>query len=868
MVGESQEPESTGFLPGHADETTQRSGVPEDPRLARFRTGQILRGRLLQALVEEAGAGAVLPSGTLMGPWRLLHLIASGGMSHVYLAERADGQFEQTVALKLVRHNADLLARLRHERQIIATLRHPHIVSLVDGGETDAGDLWFAMALVEGSPIDQFVAERKLDWRRRLALFDQVCAAIEYAHSRALIHRDLKPNNILVDQHGHPRLLDFGIALEGELSDGANDHVLTPGYASPEQKAGGVITTASDLFQLGLVLRAMFAPSAIDQATTVPMPRRVADDLQRLIDRACSADPEHRHASAAALREDVGAILDGHVLAADRQNAWRRAARYVTRHRAAIAVAAIGGVSLLVVLVMAAWQLRQERNQAIENAQRAEAVSTFLVDTLGQANPYSGRRGEASILDAMDLAAATLDERLADAPAVRRQLRSTIASVYMNLDEAQRCLDVAGSATSAADLVNADPKERALALILRSECHLARDEREPAWALLERADAELAPLAAGQAVDRLRAWMLIDMGQLLSLNGRLAEANVLLEQALALAQSSGEGEQVYRAYRFLGGNAQGVNQLDRAEAWLGQAHSAAVEALGSGHRSTLTVAGQRAVALGRLKRFAEAEVLLEQSLTAARAVKHRDGGGRNGHRTTTRQPCHAAVGARAIRTLHRTGAGCSRHLSATCGEWQLPGVQPVVAFGDLCVSGRQLVLGRNLRTRCAGLRRARCARRQGERLAHARRHRRAARSTRRGAGPSRPGSGVRCQDRNCQPVGDCGAASDGSLVGSQSGSRRRCKEGICRGRGHDQVAQHHFTLGPAGTGCGRETSGAGCLSCTARFMRIFASRSPERRQPGKIKARPQEYLREPKRHPLARLCLGRPDLPRLVPAVL
>ncbi len=628
MAGASQDPVSTGLPSGNPDDLTQESGVSEDPRLARFRTGQVFRSRLLQALVEKAGAGAgaVLPAGTPMGPWRLIRLIASGGMSHVYLAERADGQFEQTVALKVVRHNADLLARLRHERQIIATLRHPHIVSLVDGGETDSGDLWFAMALVEGSPIDQYVTERKLDWRRRLALFDQVCAAIEYAHSRALIHRDLKPSNILVDQHGHPRLLDFGIALEAELTDGAEDHVHTPGFASPEQKAGSVITTASDVFQLGLILRAMFSPHEDDHAPAVSMPRRVASDLQRLIDRACSADPVQRHGSAAALRDDVGAILDGHVLAADRQDPWRRAARYVTRHRAAIAVAAIGSLSLLVVLVMAAWQLRQERNQAIENARRAEAVSTFLVDTLGEANPYSGRRGEASILDAMDLAAATLDERLADAPAVRRQLRSTIASVYMNLDEPQRCLDVTGSGTADADLGGADPQERALALILRSECYLARDDRDPAWALLEQAEAELAPLAASQELDRLRAWVLIDMGQLLSLNGRLAEANVLLEQALALAQSSGDGEQVYRAYRFLAGNAQGVNQSDRAEAWLGQAHAAATESLGPGHRSTLTVAGQWAVALGRLKRFAEAELLLEQSLEAARAVKHRDGG--------------------------------------------------------------------------------------------------------------------------------------------------------------------------------------------------------------------------------------------------
>jgi eukaryotic-like serine/threonine-protein kinase len=586
----------------------------------RFHTGAALRGRLLRDLVESAGAGAVLPPGSRIGPWRVVELLGSGGMSHVYLAERADGQFEQQVALKLVRGNPELINRLRHERRILAGLRHPNVVGLVDGGETEQGDLWFAMALVEGAGLDEYVRERAPDWRERLRLFDAICAAVEYAHGRGLIHRDIKPANILVDPHGHPRLLDFGIALEESEAADSADRALTPGFASPEQLAGQELSTRSDIFQLGLVLRLLL--SGPEGGGWIDLPGPVRRDLADLLGIATADDPAQRYASVAALREDLANLLARRPLASQRDVPRVRIARSIERNRLAAIIAALAFVTLVGSLSAAAWRLREERNQAIANAQRANAVARFLEETLTQANPYAASRGGVSVLQAMDHAAERLDAELAESPEVRQQLRSTIGGVYLNLDESQRCLDLFAQESAEADLGQAAPEPRARSLILRSECHLALDQREQAWAWLDRAW-EALDGASGRSADALRAFILVDRGQLLSLGDRLSEANALLEQALALAQRSGAIDQEYRANRMLGGNLQNAGDNERALALLQRALELARQTLGPAHRSTLTTAGGLAISQARLQRWDEAESTIREALAAAESIRHR-----------------------------------------------------------------------------------------------------------------------------------------------------------------------------------------------------------------------------------------------------
>lgn len=246
-----------------------RGGPPLDAPVGEY--ADALVGELADAALHagggsldvEPGAASVEQSepevaGKRVGPWQIVRELGRGGMAVVYLAERADGVYQQQVALKLLQADpqaADLVHRFERERQILASLEHPHIARLVDGGLTDDGQPWFAMEYVEGEHIDRFCDQRRLTVDERLELFIQIARAVQAAHRALVVHRDLKPSNILVTAEGAPRLLDFGIAkpLDPELSARAATQtvlMLTPEYASPEQVQGTSVTTASDVYQL------------------------------------------------------------------------------------------------------------------------------------------------------------------------------------------------------------------------------------------------------------------------------------------------------------------------------------------------------------------------------------------------------------------------------------------------------------------------------------------------------------------------------------------------------------------------------------------------------------------------------------------
>lgn len=593
--------------------------TPADARWARFRTGAALGSRLLEALINEGGAGAVLPPGTRLGAWRLGELLGAGGMSRVYRAERADGGYEQEVAIKVVRGNAALLERLRHERRLVASLKHPHLVGLLDGGEAEDGALWFAMELVDGEPIDAHLRAHPRDWAGILRLYDGVCAAVEYAHGRGLIHRDLKPDNILVDAHGRPRLLDFGIALTEEGRD-SGDSLLTPGFASPEQLSGAPISITSDVFQLGLVLRAMLEAGCPSGAAAGAIPIRVRRDLDRILARALAEAPAERYRSVSLLREDLAAVLACRPLAADRGRAGVQLRRFLERNRLAASVGGVLLLTLVLSLAVAGWRLQAERNLALAHAARAQAVSDFLVRTLGQANPFAARRNDVRVLEAMDQAADSLDTSLASEPDVRRVLRKAIAGVYLQLDEPTRCLEVLKTSDPAAP----DVVIEAETAILRSGCHLALDQRADALAALDAADAALRKLRPPEG-DAQRAYALVERAQILALNAGLAEANQLLEQALALAIRSGSQLQEYRAHRYLGNNVQTAGDHAGALPHLQRARALAVEIYGEGHRSSLTMAGVLAISQARLGLNAEADASIEAALASAETVRLRGG---------------------------------------------------------------------------------------------------------------------------------------------------------------------------------------------------------------------------------------------------
>lgn len=262
-----------------------------------------------RAAANAMTAGSLPWVGRRIGAYKTIELIGIGGMGEVYRAFRADDQYRKDVALKVVRAGQDskvILARFRNERQILASLEHPNIARLLDGGTTEEGAPYLVMELIEGQPIEQYCDSRKFSVSDRLALFTQVCAAVQYAHQRLIIHRDIKPSNILVTSEGVPKLLDFGIAkvLGSDLQSQSTEtltafRALTPGYASPEQIRGEPVTTASDVYSLGVVLYELLTGRSPYAATT--------GAPQELLRQICDLEPERPSAATEKRSRDANA---------------------------------------------------------------------------------------------------------------------------------------------------------------------------------------------------------------------------------------------------------------------------------------------------------------------------------------------------------------------------------------------------------------------------------------------------------------------------------------------------------------------------------------------------------------------------------
>ncbi len=355
-------------------------------------------------------------SGRPFGAYRVVREIARGGMGAVYLATRSDDAYQKHVAIKLLKRGMDtdfFIARFRRERQILARLDHPHIASLIDAGTTDDGLPYLVMEFVEGLPIDAYCAERQLSIPARLALFVTVCVAVEYAHHHLVVHRDLKPANVIVTLDGTPKLLDFGIAklLEPAAdSDGGHTatgvRMMTPGYASPEQLRGEPATTSTDVYALGVLLFQLLTGSRPYRSTTggpeelaraiserdpaLPsnvataehafstgslslqkLRRRLVGDLDTIVLKAIRKEPERRYASVEQLVADIKRHLAGFPVVARNDTLWYRTGKFVRRHRAGLAAAALVVVSLIAGLSATLVQAQ------IARAERARAERRF-----------------------------------------------------------------------------------------------------------------------------------------------------------------------------------------------------------------------------------------------------------------------------------------------------------------------------------------------------------------------------------------------------------------------------------------------------------------------------------------------------------
>jgi serine/threonine-protein kinase len=566
-------------------------------------------GRFLEAPIDPASAAALIePSadspaveGGRIGPYRLVREIGQGGMGHVYLAERDDGMFEQQVALKVVdagRDSEERLRRFLRERRILARLRHPFIAQLYDGGIASDGRPYFAMELVDGTPITRYCDERSASVEERLRLLCDVCRAVQHAHAALVVHRDLKPSNVLVSARGEVKLLDFGIAtfMAGADADEPSitapaEGVMTPQYGSPEQFRGEPVTTASDVYQLGLLAYELVAgrrPYELRGASpdvasrlvceTMPAPpsrasgkatgrgeqgggsrrpARLGGELDTIVLKALQKDPAARYASADQLREDLERYLAGLPILARAPTLGYRLRKLVARHWVATA-ALVAGVALMVSMAaLFTVRLIHERNQtraAAEEAERqrleSEEVTDFLVELFEVADPaVEGRTVTAREL--LDRGAARIERDLGEQPQARARLLYAIGSTYRRLgllDEAEVLL---GQSLAIRERAGGEPLELAetlegLGLVAWRQRRL--DEAEGFY-LRSLALFELLVEPRHRSLGRLS----FHLGNLRRAQGRLPEAETLLRRSVdILEQVESQGGEMAEILAALG----------------------------------------------------------------------------------------------------------------------------------------------------------------------------------------------------------------------------------------------------------------------------------------------------------------------------
>ncbi len=503
------------------------------------------------ALSVEPEEGSSPASGVLrIGPYRLLRLLARGGMGEVHLAERTDGAFQQLVAIKLLRpglESSEMLARFELERELLASLSHPAVVPLLDGGTTEEGRPYLVLQYVEGEPITLFCQRRRLGRRERVRLLVRLCHAVEYAHRNLIVHRDLKPSNILVSGGGEVRLLDFGIAklLSSEPPRGEATRAplapMTPERAAPEQRRGEPVTTATDVWALGALLHEVLAgglpPGLTAGAPDLGSLARVGTDrdLTAIVARSLESEPERRYASAGSLAEDLERWLDGEPVRARPDRLGYRLRRFVGRHRAAVAA---GSAALLALAALAAtsmvqsYRLRRAQERTAAEAQKAQQVVDLLVEILGAANPFEGAQGQTIELAELLRRGEERAASLANQPEVQARLRHTLGRVYLERGDSVRARSLLASAREA-EFARLGPEDLSL-LSLRFDYARALHsggDLASARAELEALTALLAAHPSAPSADR--AHVLLALGSLT--RGEAGEG--LVQQAIELLRA-------------------------------------------------------------------------------------------------------------------------------------------------------------------------------------------------------------------------------------------------------------------------------------------------------------------------------------------
>lgn len=639
--------------------------------------------------IGDAAASLIAPQdpveGGAIGPYRILRLLGRGGMGAVYLAQRDDEHFTKTVAIKLIQSTLpipEIIARFKAERQILARLDHPNIARLLDGGAAPNGAPYFVIEYVDGAPVTDYCRERQLSLGARLRLFRKICAAVHYSHQNLVIHRDLKPGNIFVGPNDEPKLLDFGIAKLLDPTAGAHTQtqarLMTPDYASPEQVRGEPVTTATDVYALGVLLYELLtgqrpyrvtaaSQSALEQAICDSEPERpstlrreLRGDLENIILMAMRKDPARRYASAEQLSEDIRRYLEGYPVQA-RQESWSYStAKFVRRNRAAVAGAAAAfllTIALAAAMTIQAGRIARERDAAALERKKAEQVSEFLASLFRVADPGSRRGESVTVREVLDEGARRIERDLAAQPEVQAQLMREIAIAYRGLGLYDRALRFArqsldirrrvlgprhpDTAISLTELATAlrltSTYDDALAaaresVAIRRALYPPDDPRLAAGltnlgiALEDKAEYEEAEQVHREAVrirrlhaaadPRALATSLGNLAGVLDRRGATEELGPMLSEVLELRRQAlgPEHVEVAQALNNLGNHYRARGELDRAEQAFRDVLAMRRKILGDDHPDVAKALHNVASPLTLQRRYSEAIPLLEEAL--------------------------------------------------------------------------------------------------------------------------------------------------------------------------------------------------------------------------------------------------------------
>jgi serine/threonine protein kinase len=536
---------------------------------------------LEQPASELLGLLPEVEAGERLGPYRLLRRLGAGGMGTVYLARREDEHYQQDVALKILRsglQGTEAVHRFLAERQILARLEHPNIARLYDGGSTPDGRPYLVMELVEGLPVDEYCDRHQLTVDQRLDLFRRICSAVQYAHQNLLVHRDLKPGNILVTEAGEPKLLDFGIAKRLEPGSvtkpdltQTGSRMMTPSFASPEQVRGEAITTASDVYSLGVVLYGLLAgrgpyrvesgliheiegaiceqeperPSAaLFRAGSPPaeeiararaarpqaLRRRLQGDLDNVVLMALRKEPARRYGSAAQLSRDLEHHLQSLPVVARADTLPYRTRKFVRRHRVGVSAAA------LVVLLVAGFiaSLIVQGRRIVRERDKAQYSLSFLLDTFKDADPYHTKGEHLTADEILTRGAERVSRDLSGRPDVQAALMDAIGEVERGLGRYDRAEPLLGrglalrGTTFGPDSLEVAESLEHIGLLKRERSAFVEAER-----LLRQSLAIKEARLGDRSLETAKT--LNELGGLLASTGKAVEAEKLHREAARIA---------------------------------------------------------------------------------------------------------------------------------------------------------------------------------------------------------------------------------------------------------------------------------------------------------------------------------------------